>query len=979
MPILSWEDIAGGVNTVANLESGVTHDMGQMTASISFLDQSGGSATAFTSDENMFVGSQGFDADSSLRLYGTGGDGSAADPTITTTIDFSANSGTGLSDNVSDVAFRINDLDVGTSSDQHVDILTIRAYDANGNEVPVTLTETSSMTQIGNTVSGSDRHFFPDDQEASLLVEINGPVSQIVIEYANGDITDQQVNITDVHYSTLVDDITVDGTSGDDVMLVGFVDGDNDTIDGADGDNDIILGYAGDDSIDGGLGNDSIFGGSGSDEIDGGSGNDTIFGGLAPGVPSAPVREVFEWNDQANFADEGNASGFTQDTGNVDVTFSIVNDNSTNIEFETASGNVSGIDTGGLGAVDDNSGLALETNSSSDTATVAFVFSSDVENVDFRINDVDFDSQVTVRAYDTDGNQIPITLTGGSDLSLSDTGGASGNDTATSNGGGQSPSGSDYSVLVEIAGPVARIEVDHNNTGGDSSHVQITDIYFDASSGVVDNGLDGDDTIDGGIGNDIIYGEAGNDVLTGGTGNNELFGGSGDDVFIGGAGADTFQGNAGQDNLDYSNSGAAVNVNLTTGALSGGDADNDTIAGGIDGVIGSDFDDVLTGFNQQGTTPADTFTNELFGGAGNDVISGLDGNDLLEGGDDNDTITGGAGADSISGGADRDLIIGGTDGDTIDGGSAGGVDDFDTLDLTGQGPFRIINQVVDGNGNGTDGTVEFLDGSGVPTGESFTFTEIEEILGDRVAGPVDGTSGNDVITPTSGAGGGVFVDAQGDSVDGIDGDDDIINGFAGDDTIDGGAGADQIFGGADADTILLDDGEFDGDVIAGGEAGDDVDTVNTTDVAEDVTVTFTGNEAGTVEGDTSGDEATFTEIEAIETGAGDDTVDGSVTTAGIDVTTGDGSDALYGGRDDDTITVGAGDNAEGGHGDDVFTIDVTADNDTTGGGAATVNIVGGETGEANQPDNSDTTNDNFPGAPNAFGDVLDLSVWPKTS
>ncbi len=1051
----------------------------------------------------------------------------------------------------------------------------IKAFDANGNLI--------KQIDVSTANNGQENVHINADNVARLEVVLGGSgaidnLSFEEIVSANGN------------------DI-VDGTAGDDVMTVGFVDTDDDTIDGADGDDDIILGYGGDDSIEGGAGADTIYGGSGSDDITGNAGNDVIYGGLAPdGLNDDTTREVFEWNDQADFDDENDVSGFTQNTGSVDVTFSIVNNTSSEIEYETSGGNVSGIDTGGTGATDQGSNLAFETNSSSDTATVALDFSAPVENVDFRVNDIDFDSQITVRAYDENDNLIPVQLTGGSDLTLTDTDSAAGNDTATSNGGGGDPDEDDYSVLVQIAGPVSRIELEHNNTDGDGSNVQVTDVYFDAvTAGIEDTGLDGDDTLNGGAGDDVIFGEAGNDVLIGGTGTNELFGGAGDDVFVGGAGADAFQGNEGQDNLDYSDSGAAVNVDLTTGVLSGGDADNDTIVGGIDGVIGSDFDDVLTGFDQQGTSPADTFTNELFGGEGNDVISGKGGDDLLEGGDDNDTITGGAGADIINAGADRDVIIGGTDGDEIDGGSAG--DDFDILDLTGQGPFRVINQVVDGNGNGTNGTVEFLDTDGVPTGDTFNFTEIEQIIGDRVVGPVDGTAGNDVITPTSGVGGGVFVDAQGDSVDGIDGDDDIINGFAGDDTIDGGAGADEIFAGADADTILLSEGEFDGDVIEGGEAGDDNDTLNTSGVAEGVNVTFDGNESGNVEGATSGDEATFSEIEAIETGDGDDVVDGSVTTGGIDVTTGagddtiiggtgddtvdggddddtittgdgsdtveggdgndtidtrgpnsggltpavdlgepftaddvdpfndrdvvdggdgndtiltgddadtitggdgndfinagidadsidggdgddtiiggegsdiivggegddtifaaldpsfpdvlnipddvdpilnngddtvfggagndtvfgaddndtvfggadddelfggidddelyggtgndildggdfsdtleggDGNDTIDGGRDDDDIIAGAGDIAFGGHGDDVFTIDGSA-NDASGTGPSTINIFGGETGEANQPDNADTDNDNFPGAPNAFGDVLDLT------
>ena len=317
------------------------------------------------------------------------------------------------------VSFRIDDLDVGNSADQHKDILTVRAYDANGNEVEVTLTPTSSMVQDGNTVSGNDIHYFPDDQEASLLVEIAGPISKIVIEYANGDVTDQQVNITDINYSTLEADTDniVDGTSGDDTMLVGFVDGDNDTIDGADGDDDTILGYDGNDSIDGGEGDDLIYGGA---------------------TPEAVVtgREFLEWDDAPGYSDEGTATGFTQNTGETDVTFSIVDNSGTNIEWESANGNVDGIDSNGVG-VDQSSGLAFETDQDWETATVALDFSDPVGNVDFRINDVDFGSQVTVRAFDADGNEIPVVLDGGGNLTLSDTDGVAGNDTATSQGGGR--------------------------------------------------------------------------------------------------------------------------------------------------------------------------------------------------------------------------------------------------------------------------------------------------------------------------------------------------------------------------------------------------------------------------------------------------------------------------------------------------------------------------------------------------------------
>ena len=135
-------------------------------------------------------------------------------------------------------------------------------------------------------------------------------------------------------------------------------------------------------------------------------------------------------------------------------------------------------------------------------------------------------------------------------------------------------------------------------------------------------GGEGNDSLNGQDGNDTLNGENGNDTLIGGAGCNTLDGGAGDDRFIGGAGSDTFTGGAGQDNLDYSASTAGVTVNLSTGGLSGGDAGNDCVSSGIDGVIGSNLADSLTGFDQQGTAASDTFTNQFWGNGGNDTIIG---------------------------------------------------------------------------------------------------------------------------------------------------------------------------------------------------------------------------------------------------------------------------------------------------------------------------------------------------------------------
>ncbi|MEA2923154.1 MAG: hypothetical protein QOD25_276, partial [Alphaproteobacteria bacterium] len=109
------------------------------------------------------------------------------------------------------------------------------------------------------------------------------------------------------------------------------------------------------------------------------------------------------------------------------------------------------------------------------------------------------------------------------------------------------------------------------------------------------------------------------DILRGLDGNDMLFGGSGNDTLEGGPGADTLIGGPGMDTADYSASAAAVSVNLFTGLGAGGDAQGD-ILGGIENIVGSAFNDTLTG---------DNGGNALNGGRGNDTLTGGPGADTF--------------------------------------------------------------------------------------------------------------------------------------------------------------------------------------------------------------------------------------------------------------------------------------------------------------------------------------------------------------
>lgn len=148
-----------------------------------------------------------------------------------------------------------------------------------------------------------------------------------------------------------------------------------------------------------------------------------------------------------------------------------------------------------------------------------------------------------------------------------------------------------------------------------------------------------------------------------------------------------------------------------------------TIAGtAID--TGPDGDDTLLGGSGADTIFGEGGDDVIDGGAGDDFLDGGTGNDSIDGGAGDDTITGGEGADTLSGGDGRDTFFGITPGDVIVGGDGG--DDFDTIDMTGAGPFIINIDGPDSDGNGFDGSIDFLDDTGAVIGTA-TFENIESL------------------------------------------------------------------------------------------------------------------------------------------------------------------------------------------------------------------------------------------------------------
>lgn len=243
---------------------------------------------------------------------------------------------------------------------------------------------------------------------------------------------------------------------------------------------------------------------------------------------------------------------------------------------------------------------------------------------------------------------------------------------------------------------------------------------------------------------DTVYAGGGDDTLIGGTGSDRLYGGTGNDLLYAGAfgnpDADWLDGGAGQDTLSFVEGNEGITITLNAGNATvdpGGNGDTDTIRG-IEHVIGTNFDDNITG---------DTVANMLDGGANDDVISG---------GDGADTLYGGSGDDDLSGDAGDDILVGGAGADTLDGGAG-----TDTADYSGSASG--VNVTINASGNtGGDAAGDVLTG-------------IENLIGSGNADTLVGDEASNVIDGRAGG--------------------DSIEGGYGDDTIDGGTGDDSIVAG----------------------------------------------------------------------------------------------------------------------------------------------------------------------------------------
>ena len=259
---------------------------------------------------------------------------------------------------------------------------------------------------------------------------------------------------------------------------------------------------------------------------------------------------------------------------------------------------------------------------------------------------------------------------------------------------------------------------------------------------------------EGGSGSDTIVGNVAANTLWGNGGADTLIGGDGDDLLYGGSGGDRLEGGNGLDSVSYLEATARVVVDLASPLLNGGEASGDSYSS-IEQVIGSNFDDSLSG---------DGAANGLGGFAGNDTLNGRGGNDVLVGGDGNDVLTGGAGADRLEGG--------------------NGID-------TASYSAALLNSLLSLSVSGV--TVDLMAPS-VNTGEAAgdTFFFVENLTGSSFNDVLRGDNGANVINGLGGT----------NALQGRGGNDTLIGGI-GNDKLQGDAGADTLTGGLGFDTFIF--------------------------------------------------------------------------------------------------------------------------------------------------------------------------------
>ena len=815
---------------------------------------------------------------------------------------FTLNVGGILADGDTDV------IDGGADGETDGDIITVT--DGGAGETLSVIFDGDESGQISSTVGTSTTNF-------TEIEGISASGSNVVIDASQSDV-DQNLEV-----SALVGATVTGGSGNDTIRTIGET-----TVDGGQGD-DVIDGFALDTVI-------QLTDDFGDDTIDGGEVAETAGDTLdASGITAGGVTVNLTADEDGTLTDNttGDVATFvnieniiTTDQDDVvdgSATAGTVNDagnpTTTGINVDVGEGAdtvISGLanDTFNLGVGDgDNDVVVLQDNFREDTI---IGFETPTVNPDGSLTSNDtFDVTGLTNA---DGD--PVTT---DDVVVTDTNGDGTGDAILTFPNGESVTLTgvtpdlvdDVDELIAIGIPPAP---DGTVSGTDGNDVIAESFIFPNQGEVPYRGdpdgdqVDSNDAIIGNVGSndDIIEAGAGNDFIRSGFGNDTAFGEEGNDFFLHSSGLDIYFGGAGNDTVQNSGTSGPANGLVFYGGE------------GADTNVGNS---------------ANNTDDSLFGEAGNDVLGGAGGDDYVDGGAGDDFLNFGYFPSSINNSSHTYV---------------GGESDENTGDTLALSAFTSllanpinIDVIFDGDEAGT-----VVSSAGTTT---IDFSEIENVLiASGTVVTIDASASSVDQSLTTG------VSVSGSSIVLGGGGNDTIATSNVSDLVNGGLGNDAIST-ADGDDLIQLSDDFGNDTITGGEAGEtNGDTLDASGLTTSgVNVDFSASEAGTVTDDTTGDVATFFEIENIITTDQDDVIDASAAIVGINVDAGDGADTITGGDGDDTIELGAADEDN----DVVVLTDDFGDDVLSGFETPTVN-----------PDGSLTSNDTFDvtGLTNTDGDPV---------
>lgn len=501
---------------------------------------------------------------------------------------------------------------------------------------------------------------------------------------------------------------------------------------GGSGFNDILQGNEGSNRLYGGDGNDQLEGRGGNDVLAGDSGADRLDGG--DGVDAAfyqASNSAVTVNLGNGTATGGHAEGdtFTNIEAIIGSLYddTLVGDDRNN---ELEGGDGDDVLEGGNGAdrLDGGTGSDTAVYWNSNTGVTV-----NLDNGTFSGGHAEGDTAINIE--NIEGSNYDDVLTGNSNINRLY--GGEGNDVLDGGEGIDQIDGGEGVDTVSYSTSKEGMSINllHNTVSVNTASRDMDEVIQNIENVV---GSDYADSIWGDNGNNELYGGAGNDRISGYGGTNKLFGEAGDDELWASSGVDQLSGGDGIDIVTYSSSDQAVSVTLETGTGQGGYAEGDVLTS-IENLLGSDYDDILSGNSR---------ANRIEGREGNDEIRGNGGNDVLEGG---------AGADRLDGGAGMDTA---------------------SYNLSGTG---VTVNLSDGFTEGGD-----AEGDSFVNIEGLEGSFYDDVLeGDSGANRLSGSYGSDMLTGGAGTDVFVFGDFTDDSIFGIDDVTDTILDFTdGEDLID---------------------------------------------------------------------------------------------------------------------------------------------------------------------------------------------------